>query len=215
MVWKCALKSAGNEEVDGGGLRRWRKRQLTWRVTKFPSNGLPKHLVRHALRHSFQVWARHADLDFVEKDAGHVDLEIRWESGRHLDCEPLDGRGGTLAHAYLPNQGPRSGDIHFDDDEDWTLGSERGTDVIQVAVHEIGHSLGLEHSEEDRQVMFPSYRGYMASVELGPEDIRKVQSLYGKPRGANVHVRGEQVHIENGRTTNKEPVKNFSCCCFL
>ena len=30
------------------------------------------------------------------------------------------------------SQGPRSGDIHFDDDEDWTLGSERGTDVIQV-----------------------------------------------------------------------------------
>ena len=70
----------------------------------------------------------------------------------------LQGRGGTLAHAYLHNQvaaiiimrltnerdeekgrtikshsqGPRSGDIHFDDDEDWTLGSERGTDVIQV-----------------------------------------------------------------------------------
>jgi len=130
-----------------------------------------------------------------------------------LHCEPLDGRGGTLAHAYLPNQGPRSGDIHFDDDEDWTLGSERGTDVIQVVVHEIGHSLGLEHSKEDRQVMFPSYRGYMASVELGPEDIRKVQSLYGKPRGAN--VRGEQVYLHNGRTTNKESVKNFSCCCFL
>ena len=32
MVWKCALKSAGNEEVDGVGARRWRKRQLTWRV---------------------------------------------------------------------------------------------------------------------------------------------------------------------------------------
>ena len=32
MVWKCALKSSGNEEVDGVGARRWRKRQLTWRV---------------------------------------------------------------------------------------------------------------------------------------------------------------------------------------
>ena len=28
------------------------------------------------------------------------------------------------------------------------------------------------------QVMFPSYRGYMASVELGSEDIRKVWYLY-------------------------------------
>ena len=29
-----------------------------------------------------------------------------------------------------------SGDIHFDDDEDWTVGSERGTDVIQVAIND-------------------------------------------------------------------------------
>ena len=28
------------------------------------------------------------------------------------------------------------------------------------------------------QVMFPSYRGYMASVELGSEDIRKVRKKW-------------------------------------
>ena len=32
------------------------------------------------------------------------------------------------------HQGTLSGDIHFDDDEDWTVGSERGTDVIQVVM---------------------------------------------------------------------------------
>ena len=34
------------------------------------------------------------------------------------------------------HQGTLSGDIHFDDDEDWTVGSERGTDVIQVAIND-------------------------------------------------------------------------------
>ena len=46
-----------------------------------------------------------------------------------LTSECDEEKGRTIkSHS----QGPRSGDIHFDDDEDWTLGSERGTDVIQV-----------------------------------------------------------------------------------
>jgi hypothetical protein len=103
-------------------------------VARAPSRLAPT-IATHTLRRAFQVWARHIDLDFVETDRDPVELEIRWESGRHGSCRPLDGRGGTLAHAFLPGQGPVSGDIHFDDDEDWTVGTGTGTDLLQVRIY--------------------------------------------------------------------------------
>lgn len=51
-----------------------------------------------------------------------VDIEIRFESGDHGDYDPFDGRGGTLAHARFPDGG---GDVHFDDDEVWTISVSR------------------------------------------------------------------------------------------
>ena len=33
---------------------------------------------------------------------------------------------GILAHAFYPKSGRRSGDVHFDDDEEWTDGTKEG-----------------------------------------------------------------------------------------
>ena len=54
----------------------------------------------------------------------------RFETGEHGDGDPFDGPGGTLAHAYFPVYG---GDAHFDDAEQWTINSGRGTNLFQVA----------------------------------------------------------------------------------
>jgi len=46
-----------------------------------------------------------------------------------------------------------------------------------VAAHEIGHTLGLDHSSDPDALMYPSYSAPHRS--LGRDDIAGVQSLYG------------------------------------
>jgi matrix metalloproteinase-14 (membrane-inserted) len=93
----------------------------------------------------------------------------RFEQGEHGDGDPFDGPGGTLAHAYFPVYG---GDAHFDDAEQWTINSNRGTNLFQVAAHEFGHSLGLSHSDVRSALMAPFYRGYDPVFKLDSDDIQ-------------------------------------------
>jgi len=52
-------------------------------------------------------------------------------------------------------------------------------DVETVTLHELGHALGLGHSEVKEAVMYPSYHGLMRT--LHPDDICGVEELYGTP----------------------------------
>jgi len=48
-----------------------------------------------------------------------------------------------------------------------------------VAVHEFGHSLGLEHTNIYGAIMYPFYTGYVPDMELHSDDIAGIQYLYG------------------------------------
>ena len=85
-----------------------------------------------------------------------------------------------ICQSYVP--GNLSGDLHFDADENWTLESESGTNLLQAAVHELGHSLGLGHSYERDAVMYPVYREYQPHLKLHEDDIAGIQALYGPPK---------------------------------
>lgn len=56
--------------------------------------------------------------------------------------------------------------------------SPLGTDLLQVAVHELGHTLGLKHSNALGSVMSPLY-SYSYPPQLSKDDERDIQSMYG------------------------------------
>jgi hypothetical protein len=88
---------------------------------------------------------------------------------------------GVLAHAT-----PENGRLHLDASEQWALSLGDGTettsesiDLESVAMHEIGHVLGLGHSTSPHAVMYPSINALQKRADLTVDDVQGVQMLYG------------------------------------
>ena len=109
-------------------------------------------------------------------DKAFLSCLYRFVRRDHGDGSPFDGPGKVLAHAFYP----QNGRVHFDEDERFTINGRPGIDLLWVAVHEIGHAIGLAHSDVRTSIMWPSYTGYKANLRLDNDDIQGVQSLYGR-----------------------------------
>jgi len=147
-----------------------------------------------AIRRAFATWQREISIDFLEVGvASNPNFTIGWFTGTHGDGSPFDGVGNTLAHAFYPPPcgGAHAGKCHFDDAELWALAHGGGrVDVETVALHEIGHLLGLNHSPVVGSVMFASYSGERRA--LSADDIAGIRALYGR-RGPALNV---LVHLQ-------------------
>lgn len=56
-----------------------------------------------------------------------------------------------------------------------------GTDLLQVAAHEFGHVLGLQHTAASKSLMSPFYF-FRYPLKLSEDDKQGIQYLYGKPK---------------------------------
>ncbi|XP_038065808.1 matrix metalloproteinase-18-like [Patiria miniata] len=197
---RCGVKDANPRDVVKGPGRRGRrysvlgdpykwtdKTDLTYKIMNYPGENSPdltREQVDEDIRAAFKVWSDVTPLTFTEIHSDDADIRLLFGGRAHTRVRgdpPFDGPGGTLAHAFTPNSGwgETDGDVHLDDDETFTKGVYRGTNLFYTLAHEIGHALGLFHSEELDSLMWPYDRGYIPDYKLPQDDILGVQSLYG------------------------------------
>lgn len=174
------LKRSKRYIIGSGG---WQKRRITYFIANWsPKVGEDK--VAEGMRKAFDLWSKYSNLKFYRVFDPDADIIVAFGSGYHGDRFPFDGPGSVLAHAFYPYEMYAfGGDIHFDDDENWKENAthlSEGVDFTSVAIHELGHSLGLAHSPVFSSIMFPYYKGPIESRDLNYDDVMAMYELYSK-----------------------------------
>ena len=183
----------------------WPDRDLTWSfatTTYEQDAGAPfsnpiTGAYQASIRQAIQKWESVSGLDFTEvadapSRSGAADIRIGFAD--------LGGSGsGVLGYAnyrytggstptFVPNATVRIADpsgrpLEAKADGGFQYKGYAAT-LYQVALHEVGHALGLGHSSDENSIMHGSLGD--ASKDLNGTDIADIQRLYGGSSGAAV-----------------------------
>jgi predicted Zn-dependent protease len=157
-----------------------------------------------------QTWAQQANINFdVVKDNGTTSGQGLYQQG---DPKMGDVRIGGyrfgnsyLAGTYLPPPADNysiAGDFNFNTSQNLNLGATY--DIQTVALHELGHALGLAHSTAPNAVMYPYYHGITRT--LTGADIASIQAVYGarQPDAYNVKPATSNLTITAAASLNAQ-----------
>lgn len=136
------------------------------------------------LQAAFDAWEAVADIRFVRIEDGGGTERVDPVADIRIGGDTIDGANGTLAFAFFPGefsgQNAANGDITFDSAESWktsTAGPANGTSFFLVALHEIGHSIGLDHEDDVPAVMSTFLNDTLTGLQT--DDINGAQAIYG------------------------------------
>ncbi|KAK0414646.1 hypothetical protein QR680_011542 [Steinernema hermaphroditum] len=171
---------------------KWPKTDLTYWIRNTPRYLQDRDAIRREIGAAFQAWSDASGLTFREVssvDGKDVDITLSFQWKKHENC-PHAFSHGFLAHAFkYTNNYEFSGDVHFNDEYNFKSSpvsesdDRRGVQNLRaIAMHEIGHSLGIDHQNTKDSIMFSLYQNNNDHPKLSSLDVNVIQSTYGPNR---------------------------------
>ncbi|WP_373532822.1 matrixin family metalloprotease [Vampirovibrio sp.] len=180
----AALSALGqwrsSESKTEGQAVRWSLAQMPLKIWLAPSGeaAMPSERLLFATLRQWEVASegqiRFRLMDPATEQSEDGDIVFQWSR------ETVKGRDYEVGHANRELQGQRIRKAHItlilEPVIDGHLTPEKRRDRLMATVlHEVGHALGLEHSEHSKDVMY--YRGWQQTV-LSPQDAQRLMALY-------------------------------------
>jgi Ca2+-binding RTX toxin-like protein len=124
---------------------------------------------------AFDAWEAAANIKFVHVADGGGMVGVDRTGDIRISGIPWSD-GGTVAVGYYPTSSAVAGEIIFDAAEE---GFWSPHNFYLVALHEIGHAIGLDHETEVTAIMNPYINTSLGGLQS--DDVSGAQAIYGTP----------------------------------